>query len=54
MRGFINYLNHKINDNDIPKKSCIAASVDSKVAKLDELTLNIMDVCVYNVFSLLH
>ena len=43
--GFITYLNPKVQDNDIPKKSCIAASVSAKVASLEEQTFNIIDVC---------
>ena len=52
VHGFITYLNHKINNNNIPRKSCIATSVNAKVAKLDEVTLDIIDVHVYNVVTL--
>ncbi|KIL54867.1 hypothetical protein M378DRAFT_182392 [Amanita muscaria Koide BX008] len=41
---FITYLNYKLQDNDIPKKSCIAAAVNTKVALLENLTLDIIDV----------
>lgn len=44
MRGFISYLNAKIQDNDIPKKSCIAGSVNAKVVHLETITLDIIEV----------
>ncbi len=54
IRGFITYLNPKVRDSDIPKKSCIAASVNAKVASLEEQTFNIIDVCdIFFLFSLL-
>lgn len=55
VRGFITYLNHTLRDNDIPKKSAIANSVNGKVIQLEEMTLEIIKVCpirllcVYNV-----
>lgn len=45
VRGFITYLNHTLRDNDIPKKSMIANSVNGKVIKLEEITLEIIKVC---------
>ena len=51
---FITYLNAKIQDSDIPKKSYIVASVNAKVASLEELTINIINVCGLSfLFSLL-
>ncbi len=45
VRGFITYLNPKLQDTDVPKKSCIAEAVDAKVAQLEEITLEIVEVC---------
>lgn len=54
IRGFITYLNPKVQDSDIPKKSSIAASVSTKVASLEEQTFNIIDVCdIFFLFSVL-
>ena len=54
IREFITYLNPKVQDGDIPKKSCIAASVRAKVASLEEQTVNIIDVCdIFFLFSVL-
>ena len=44
VRGFITYLNHTLCDNDIPKKSAIANSVNGKVLRLEEITLEIIEV----------
>lgn len=46
VRGFITYLNHTLRDNDIPKKSAIANSVNGKVIQLEEITLEIIEVCI--------
>ena len=46
VRGFISYLNPKVGDENIPKKSCIADAVNTKVEKLDELTVELIAVCV--------
>jgi len=50
--SFITYLNPKINDNDIPRKSWIAVSVNAKVAKLKDLTHDVIDVRVDYVVTL--
>jgi hypothetical protein len=42
--GFITYLNHKVRDEDIPHKTCIADAVNEKVLMLEEITLGIVDV----------
>ena len=47
MRGFITYLNPKLRDDDIPKKSTMAAAVSSKVAHLEQVTMEIIDVRIY-------
>ena len=44
MRGLITYLNHKVRDEDIPHKTCIADAVNEKVLMLEEITLGIVDV----------
>ena len=46
VRSFITYLNHTLGDNDIPKKSAIANSVNGKVIQLEEVTLEIIEVCI--------
>jgi hypothetical protein len=51
VRGFITYLNHTLRDNDIPKKSAIANSVSEKVLRLEEITLEIIKVCLLGVRS---
>ena len=45
VHGFILYLNSKIQDNDIPKKSCIAGAVNTKVVHLETITFDIIEVC---------
>ena len=40
------YLNHKIQDDDIPHKSSIAGAVNAKVIQLEELTLDIVKVFI--------
>ena len=49
VRGFITYLNHTLLDNDIPKKSAMANSVNGKVLQLEESTLDIIKVGMFNV-----
>jgi hypothetical protein len=44
VRGFITYLNQKLQDNDIPHKSSIAGAVNAKVLQLEELTFAIVKV----------
>jgi hypothetical protein len=48
VRGLITYLNPKLQDTDIPKKSCIAAAVDGKVQQLEKITIEIIEVCVFS------
>ena len=40
----IKYLNPKLKNTDIPKKLCIAASVDAKVLQLEKITFEIVEV----------
>jgi len=44
VRDFITFLNHKVQDDDIPRKSSIANAVNGKVLQLEELTLAIVKV----------
>lgn len=44
VRGLITYLNPKLRDDDIPKKSAMAAAVYAKVAQLENVTMEIVDV----------
>jgi hypothetical protein len=46
VRGFISYLNPKVEDEMIPKKTCMAESVMTKVEKLDNLTIELIKVCI--------
>ena len=50
IRGFISYLNPKMQDNDIPKKSCMADSVNEKVLHLETVTFDIIEVYPYLFF----
>ena len=52
VRGFISYLNPKVEDEAIPKKTCMADMVMTKVEKLDSLTIELIKVC--NSFQFLH
>lgn len=52
VRGFISYLNPKIDDEAIPKKSCMADTVNAKVEKLDNNTIELIKVCIS--FHFLH
>ena len=45
VRDFITFLNHKLQDDDIPHKSSIANTVNGKVLQLEELTLDLVKVC---------
>jgi hypothetical protein len=44
VRDFITFLNHKVQDDDIPRKSSIANAVKGKVLQLEELTLAVVEV----------
>ena len=44
VRGLISYLNPKIQDDGIPKKSCIAGAVNAKVIYLETKTFDIIEV----------
>jgi hypothetical protein len=43
-RGFISYLNPKIGDELIPKKSCMADAVYTRVEQLEDLTIELIGV----------
>jgi hypothetical protein len=43
-RGFVSYVNPKITDTDIPRKTAIASAIDTKVACLENTTINIINV----------
>ncbi len=54
VRGLIKYLNPKLQDTDIPKKLCIATSVDAKILQLEKITLDIVKVrIIYSIQLLL-
>ena len=53
VRGFITYLNPKLRDDNIPRKSSMAAAVNDKVAKLKDATIKLIDVCI-TTLTLLH
>ena len=44
--GFISYLNPKISDELIPKKSCMADAVNTRVEQLEDLTIELIGVCI--------
>jgi len=44
VRSFITYLNHKVQDDDIPHKSAIAGAINAKVIELKQLMLEIIKV----------
>jgi hypothetical protein len=46
VRGFISYLNPKIGDELIPKKSCMADAVNTRVEQLEDLTIELIGVCI--------
>ena len=44
VRGLISYLNPKIEDEAIPKKTCMADTVNTNVEKLDNITIELIKV----------
>jgi hypothetical protein len=44
VRDFITFLNHKLQDGDIPHKTCMATAVNGKVLQLEERTIAIVKV----------
>lgn len=46
VRGLISYLNPKVADEHIPKKTCMADRVNTKVEKLDDITIELIKVCI--------
>jgi hypothetical protein len=46
VRGLISYLNPKATDEQIPKKTCMADTVNTKVEKLDDITIELIKVCI--------
>ena len=52
VRGFISYLNPKVEDEAILKKTCMADTVNTKVEKLDNITIELIEVCIS--FTFLH
>jgi len=52
VQGFISYLNPKVEDEVIPKKTCMADAVNTKVEKLDNIRIDLIKVCIS--FHFLH
>lgn len=44
VRGLITYLNSKVRDEDIPRKSSIASAIETKTKQLEKVTMEIIDV----------
>lgn len=44
VRGFVQYLNGKVKETDIPKKSAMAESVAARVEGLEEITKDLIKV----------
>ena len=43
-------MNPKIEDEAIPKKTCMADTVNTKVEKLDNITIELIKVCISSHF----
>ena len=56
VRGFISYLNPKVEDEAIPKKMCMAETVNTKVEKLDNVTIDMIKVSIsfHSLHSFVH
>jgi hypothetical protein len=53
VRGFISYLIPKVEDETIPKKTCMADTVNAKVEKLDNMTIELVKVRISFYFHCL-
>jgi len=47
---FISYLNPKVDNKTIPRKSTLTDAVNSKVANLDDITITLIQVCPHFSF----
>jgi hypothetical protein len=52
VRGLISYLNPKVEEESIPKKTCMADTVNTKVEKLENITIELIKVRIS--FHFLH
>ena len=54
VRGFISYLNPKVEDGAIPKKTCMVDTVNTKVEKLDNIYYDWVNKSMYFLHSFVH
>jgi len=56
VRGLISYLNPKVEDEYIPKKTCMANIVNAKVEKVENITIELIKVRIsfYFLHSFVH